>query len=153
MPPGSGVPVPGATGGIEDVDVDGQEDRAVPHGAHRPLDDLADAELADVVHEERRDALLALPAELDLARPVAAEPDLRVATWIDVAVANEAVHRRPVRDLDAEHLRAGVRVRVEVDEPDRAVARGDGPDVRLGDRVVSSEDRRGSTRRRRPARR
>ena len=73
MPPGSGVPVPGAKR-VEDVDIDGEERRPAANGGHRALDDLADPELADVVHEERGDALLTLPCELRLARPVSAEP-------------------------------------------------------------------------------
>ena len=56
-------------------------------------DDRVDAEVADVVHEERRDAVVALPAELRLARPVAAQPDLHVARGIDEPVAHEPVHR------------------------------------------------------------
>ena len=53
---------------------------------------------------------------------------------------DEPVHRRPVRDLDAEDLRARVRVRVEVDEADGSVSSGHGADVRLRDRVVAAED-------------
>ena len=79
--------------------------------------------------------------------PVAAQADLHVAAPVDVAVADEPVHRRPVRDLDAEHLLAGVRVRVEVDEGDRAVHRGHCLDVRLGDRVIAAEDDRDRARR------
>jgi hypothetical protein len=45
-----------------------------------------------------------------------------------------------MRDLDAEHLHAGVRVGVEVDEADRAVPAGDRAHVWLGDRVVAAED-------------
>ena len=44
-----------------------------------------------------------------------------------------------MRDLDAEDLLAGVGMRVEVDERDRAVHRGDRADVGLGDRVVAAE--------------
>ena len=134
-----GRPGSGREGRVEHVHVDREEHRSLAHGGDRPLDDLADAELADVVHEEARDATLALPGELALARPVASEPDLHVAPAVHVAVTDEAVHRRPVRDLDAEHLGSRVGVGVEVDEPERAVTRGDRPHVRLRDRVVSSE--------------
>ena len=48
-------------------------------------------------------------------------------------------------DLDAEDLGAGVRVRVEVDESDRAMSCGDGAHVRLRDRVVAAEDDRKRT--------
>ena len=84
--------------------------------------------------------MLALPGELRLAGPVAAQADLNVALAADDAVADEPVHRGPVRDLDAEDLGSGVRVRVEVDEPDGAVSNCDGAHVRLRDRVVAAED-------------
>ena len=54
--------------------------------------------------------------------PVAAQADLDVAGRVDVPLLDEAEHRRAVRALDAEHLAAGVGVRVEVDEPERAAA-------------------------------
>ena len=57
-----------------------------------------------------------LPRELLLGRPVAAQPDLRVARGVDVAGFDEAEHRRAVGALDAEHLGARVRVRVEVED-------------------------------------
>ena len=44
-----------------------------------------------------------------------------------------------MRALDAEHLEARVRVRVEVQKTDRTTTRGNRPDVRLGDRVVAAE--------------
>jgi hypothetical protein len=47
-----------------------------------------------------------------------------------------------VRGLDAEDLGAGVSVGVEMDEAERAVARGAGADIGLGDRVVAAEDDR-----------
>ncbi len=50
------------------------------------------------------DPVLALPCELGLAGPVAAQPDLDVARSRDVPVADEPVHRRSVRELDAEDL-------------------------------------------------
>ena len=102
-----------------------------------------DAELADLVHEDAGDPALGLPAELLLARPVAAQADLDVAGRVDVALLDQAPHRRPVRDLDPEDLGAGVGVGVEVDEADRAAAvRGAGADVGLGDAVVAAEDDR-----------
>ena len=89
-----------------------------------------------------------LPGELRLAGPVAAQADLHVARRVDVPGLDEPEHRRPVRELDAEDLAAGVGVRVEVDEADRPVARGDRADVRLGDRVVAAEHDRQQRRRR-----
>ena len=47
-----------------------------------------------------------------------------------------------MRDLDAEDLLPRIRVGVEVDERDRPVNRGDRLDVRLGNRVVPTEDDR-----------
>ena len=83
--------------------------------------------------------LLALPGELLLARPVAAQPDLHVAARVDVALLDQPVHRRAVGDLDPEDLGAGVGVGVEVDQADRAVLGGAGADVGLGDPVVAAE--------------
>ena len=80
-------------------------------------------EISHVVHEEARDSVLGLPGELRLARPIATQADLRIATTVHMSVADEAIHRRPVRDLDAEDLFARVRVRVEVDEADGPVRR------------------------------
>ena len=88
------------------------------------------------MHEEARDPALALPCELALARPVAAQPDLHIALGIDDAGLDEPVHRGAVRALDAEDLGAGVRVRVEMHEPDGTVRGRAGADVRLRDGVV-----------------
>ena len=153
MPPGSGVPVPGANAGSRTSTSTVRNTGPLPTAATVRSTTSPDAELADVVHEERRDPVLALPCELRLAGPVAAQPDLDVAAPVDVPVADEAVHRRPVRELDAEDLRARVGVRVEVDETDGAVPRGHRADVRLRDRVVASEDQRARLPRRRPGRR
>ena len=124
MPPGSGVPVPGANAGIEHVDVDREEHRAV-------ADDLRPSRSTTASMPRSRTSCMKndvipcsrLPRELRLARPVAAQPDLHVALRVDDAVPHEPVHRRAVRDLDAEHLRARVGVRVEVDEADGTVRR------------------------------
>ena len=85
------------------------------------------------MHEEAGDAALLLPREFLRARPVAAQADLDVSPWLDVPLFDEPVHRRPVRDLDAEDLRARVGVGVEVDEAEPAVPGGAGADIRLGD--------------------
>ena len=97
------------------------------------------------MHEEAGDAALLLPRELLGTRPIAAQADLNVTPWIDVPLLDEPVHGCSVRDLDAEDLGAGVRVRVEVDEPERAVPGGAGADVGLGDRVVAPEHDRDRT--------
>ena len=94
------------------------------------------------MHEEARDPALLLPGELLRAGPVAAQADLDVSVRVDDACLDEPVHGRPVRDLDAEDLRAGVGVRVEVDEPDRLTAGRARADVRLRNRVVTAEDDR-----------
>ena len=75
---------PGRERGVEHVDVDGQERRAVADDLERALDDRVDPELADVVHEERRDPALGLPGELVGPGPVAAEADLDVPLRVDV---------------------------------------------------------------------
>ena len=94
------------------------------------------------MHEEARDAVAALPFELGRPRPVAAQPDLRVPRAGDAPRFDEPEHRRAVRALDAEDLRPGVGVRVEVDQPDGPAARRDRGDARLGDRVVAAERHR-----------
>ena len=90
---------------VEHVDVHAQEHRAVADDRRaRATTTVADAELAHVVHEQARDAALALPGELGLPRPVAAQADLDVARRVDVALLDEPVHDRAVRELGAEHL-------------------------------------------------
>jgi len=131
--------------GIEHVDVDGHVDRPLPDVRERALDHLADPEVTDVVHEERRDPALALPLELGRPGPVPAQADLRVPRACHRAGLDEAEHRRPVRALDAEHLAARVGVRVEVDQADRTAASRDRRRAGLGDRVVAAErDRDGA---------
>jgi hypothetical protein len=75
----------GSEGGVKHVHVNGQQHRAWADDGDGPLDDLLDAAVAHVVGEERCDPALALPGELLLARPVAAQADLHVARRIDVA--------------------------------------------------------------------
>ena len=95
---------------------------------------------AHVVHEQARDATFRLPGQLRLVRPPAAQADLDVAARVDVALLDEVVHRRAVREPAPEDLRGGVGVGIEVDEPDRPVQMpGTRPHVRLGDRVVAAE--------------
>src|SRR5918911_112231 len=115
MPPGSGVPVPGANAGSSTSTSTGRKAGTAP---------------------------TRLPGELPLPRPVAAEADLDVALRGDVAGLDEAVHGRSVRDLDAEDLRSRIRVRVEVNEPERTMPAGAGRDIGLGDRVVAAEHER-----------
>ena len=153
MPPGSGVPVPGRDRRVEHVDVDRQEHRARADDPGGAADRVLDAERRDVVHEQRRDPLLALPGELLLARPVAAQADLDVAGGLERTLLDEPPHPRPVRALDAEYGLGGVGVGVEVHEPDGAVAGRDGADLGLGDRVVAAEHDRDRARVERPRRR
>ena len=63
--------------------------------AERIREDVA-REVADVVHEEAHDPVLALPCELGLTGPVASQPDLDVPGRVDVPVSNQSVHGRPV---------------------------------------------------------
>src|SRR4051812_26388680 len=83
--------------GIEHVDVDRQERRAAAHRGDGALHDGLEAELVHVVHEEARDPALALPRELALAGPVAAEADLHVPARVYDSVLDQPVHRRAVR--------------------------------------------------------
>ena len=52
IPPGSGVPVPGAKAGSRTSTSTVRNDRPRADDAERALDDLSDPELAHVVHEE-----------------------------------------------------------------------------------------------------
>ena len=142
IPPGSGVPVPGANAGSRTSTSIVRKTAPGADDLDRALHHLGDPQLAHVVHEEARDAVLGLPGELGLAGPVAAQADLDIPARVDVALLDEPVEGRPVGDLDAVHLGAGVGVGVEVDEPDRAVGGRDRADVRLRDRMVASEDDR-----------
>ena len=83
-----------------------------------------------------------LPAELSLAGPVATQADLHVPLRVDVAVADKPKHRRPVRQLDVEHLCGGIRMRVEMDQSNGTESRCDCLYVGFGDRVVAAEDDR-----------
>jgi hypothetical protein len=133
------------TGGkrrVEDVHVDRQEHGPGPDSCERAFDDDSDPELADLAHRKCRDPVLGLPGELGLAGPVTAKADLHVAARIDQAALDEPVHRRAVRELDTEDLRARVGVRVEMDEPNGTRDRGARPHVRLRDRVVAAEHHR-----------
>src|SRR5215207_6899751 len=124
---------------VEHVDVDGQVGGPRPDGRDRAPDDLADAEVADVVREQARDPALCLPRELPLPRPVAAQADLRVAPRVELAGVDQPPDERPVRALDAEDLGARVGVGVEVHHADGPMRCRDGPDGGLGDRVVAAE--------------
>ena len=138
-PPGSGVPVPGDEGRVEHVDVHGQVGGAGAHRAQGARDDLPDPEVANLVHEQARDAALCLPGEFVLPGPVAAQADLRVARRVDLAVVHQGAHEGSVGELHAEHLFAGVGVSVEVHDADRAVRGHACAHARLGDRVVAAQ--------------
>src|SRR5206468_8459788 len=75
--------------GVQNVHVDRQERRSRADDLRGTFDDRVDPERAEVVHEEARDPALALPCELALARPVAAQPDLHTALGIADAGLDE----------------------------------------------------------------
>ena len=104
MPPGSGVPVPGAKAGSSTSTSTLRNTGPAPTMPTRALDHRADADLAHVVHEQRVMPRSCCQANSRLARPVAAQADLDVARRVDVALLDEPVHDRPVRELDAEDL-------------------------------------------------
>ena len=82
-----------------------------------------------------------LPCELLLTRPVPAQTDLYIAPWVDRSRLDEPVHRRPVREFQAE-IAPGVCVSVEVHQAERTVHLVAGAHVGLGDRVIAAEDHR-----------
>ena len=83
----------------------------------------------------------ACQASSRLVRPPAAQADLDVAVRVDVALLDEVVHRRAVRELAPEDARAAVSVWVSKwtspTGPPRC--RAHALHVRLGDRVVAAE--------------
>ncbi len=140
IPPGSGVPVPGANAGSSTSTSTRQEDRPGADDRRRR------ARRRRGCRRSRMSCMkkLVMPRsccqrELGLARPVAAQADLDVARRVDPALLDEPVHDRAVRQRRAEHRLAGVGVRVEVDQADRPAAAGDRADVGLGDRVIAAE--------------
>ena len=139
-PAGLRCPGPRRERRIEDVDVHRDVRRAVADVRQRPFDDLANAKVAHVVHEEAVDSVRLLPRELIRPRPVAAQADLDVPRAVDATRFDEPEHRGSMRVLHAEHLAPGVRVRIEMDESNRAPPVGDRRDARLGDRMVPAED-------------
>ena len=145
IPPGSGVPVPGANAGSS------TSTSTVRNVGASPTIAIVCSTMVRIPRS-RTSCMkkLVIPCSAchpnsSVAGPVAAQPDLHVAPRLDVAVSHEPVHRGSVRYLDAEDLPAGVGVRVEVDEGNGAVHRGDSFDVRLRDRVVAAEDDRDRT--------
>ena len=146
MPPGSGVPVPGAKRRVEHVDVDrdvqlvGLGQRLADGVGHHGLE----AALPDLLHRVPRHALFEHPLERVLRRPVAAQADLHEVGAGDGAGLDQAAHRRAVAGQVAVDDVGGVGVGVEVDDADVAVAVhvGDGGGRRPGDRVVAAEDDR-----------
>ncbi|MCP9486729.1 MAG: hypothetical protein MSC30_12775 [Gaiellaceae bacterium MAG52_C11] len=116
-----GSPRSGCEGRVEHVHVDRDEDRAGTDALQGALEDGANPELADVVHEVADDPLLGLPAELRRPGPAAAQPDLDIG--------RPAVHRGDGADV-------GFGDRVVAAEDDRDRARlGDLADERLDRRV------------------
>ena len=143
IPPGSGVPVPGAKAGSSTSTSTVRNVGAVADDRDRLLDDRPDPALADVVHEEARDAVLRLPAELALARASSragrSARSRSGSTWPSRTSRYIGV---PCESSTPNTSVARVRVRVEMDERDGAVDRCDRLDVGLGDRVVAAEDDR-----------
>jgi hypothetical protein len=119
--------------------VNRQQRRTVADDRHALSDDVGDPARDQVVHEDRGDPVSALPGEYLLARPVAAQTDLHISPRVDEPLFDERVERRPVRQLHAEALVAGVGMSVEVDHTDRPVGGRSRADLRLDDRVVAAE--------------
>ena len=157
MPPGSGVPVPGANAGsstsmsTEMYSLVGLGQRLADGVGHHRLE----AALPDLLHRVPRHALLEHPLERVLRRPVAAQADLHEVRAGHGAGLDQAAHRRAVAGQVAVDDVGGVGVGVEVDDADVAVAVdvGDGGGRRPRDRVVAAEDDRHDAALRRPGRR
>ena len=141
---------PGCMTGVADVDVDGEEDAvAVVHGDHERLGQaLRQAAVHDLGHLVGPHLLAGHPVQRLGRRPVAAQPDLQEAVASQRARLDEPSHRLSVAPQRAELDVAGVRVRVEVDHRDPAVAEHvrDALRVGEGDGVVATEDDRDGSR-------
>ena len=143
-PAGLGRPGAGRERRVEHVDVDGQEGGARRRPARaRARHDLADPELADVVHEEARDPALGLPGE---------HVRRRASSRAGRSGRSAPGRRGPARPGGTSASRASARrrrPRVPVSVCVSKWTRPSGPwrraqraDVRLGDRVVAAEDDR-----------
>src|SRR2546426_8516340 len=69
----------------------------------------------------------------------AADPELHGPSRVNQAFFDGAPAPRAVGVALAPVAVPGVGVRVEIDQPDRAVALGDGPQLAQGDRVVTAD--------------
>ncbi len=132
--------------GIEDVDVDRQIDmrRTVEGLRDRILDDGCHAPVAQFPHEMPAHPLLAHPREDVGRRPVAPQADLHEVLSRNGSQLDEPSHRRPMRVQIAPETVAGIRVSVEVHDPEtpRGVRCGDGRCRGPRDRVVAADDHR-----------
>ena len=145
MPPGSGVPVPGACAGsstsmsTETYSLSALARASLDRVAHHVLE----AAFPDLLHGVPRHALFLHPLEGVLRRPVAAQTDLDEVGAGHRARLDQPAHRRAVAGQVALDLVGGVGVRVEVHDADVAVAVhvGDRGRGGPGDRVVAAEDR------------
>ena len=92
------------------------------------------------------EALLTRPLEVRGVRPIPPEPHLDDPAPLERALLDQEPQGRPVGERHPVQLRDVVRVRVEVDQPER-LARGlqmirHGAHVRVRDRMVAAEDDR-----------
>ncbi len=144
IPPGLRSPGTRCETRIEHIDVDGEVDRvaAVTGPCDGVLDDGTHAAVPHLVHEMPGHVLFLHPVEHVGRRPVAAQPALDEIAAAHRARLDQPAHRRAVRDEIALDLVSGVRVRVEVQQPELAPAElaGDGGGRRVGDRVVTADD-------------
>ena len=156
MPPGSGVPVPGANAGSRTSTSTREEDRA----RRRPRRSLRSTtsrmpEVAHVVHEERRDASLALPREL-AARPASSRAARSGRTALASIGARLGRGGTSASRASARRRRPRVPVSVCVSKWTRPTGRDRAAHARARPARRSSGRRRarsGSRPRRRPARR
>src|SRR5262249_33162496 len=111
-------------------DVEGDVGRAVAHHLARLLDDALDAELCHVF--DMNDGHAAVVGELPEELGGASDADLDRALGIEHAVEDRVAERAAVVELRALVLAARVAMRIEMDEPDRAVA-GEALQDRIGD--------------------
>ena len=138
-PPASGVPVPGAVGRIEHVDVDRDVEGGVADPLPHPLDHARDAQLLEVHGGHDPEAEAGVVDEVLRREQGAADAHVHGVVLEQQALLEGAAEGRAVGVGGAEVGVPGVEVRVEVQEGGRPVALVDGPQQGQRDRVVAAD--------------
>src|SRR5436189_28464 len=127
-----------ATGRGAAPPVAGARSRAAAQ-AREPLGDPRGALLLHRLDPDDLDAVAVMELEVLGAVERPADPDLDHPPRVHVPLLHRAAERRAVEELRAEVLVPGVRVGVEVDDAERAVATRERPEDGQRDRMVAAD--------------